>query len=207
MVELIQKMIKAAAAKLDEAQRHHMAYVAARNKFIEDERMVKELNALKESYKHYIDYNDGMPDVHYVIRAGRKWVLYRWERGRCGETAAKAERDFLQALKEESKLTSVKSKAFDLENVGLELALVYQLQERLDDCEKILVLSWTARSQKTLTQTLQSAQPTDSRQYSYSGKSLTKQINSAAEHYSARGDFLERPSFTPHHFATRHRHL
>ena len=71
-VELIQKMLKAADAKLDEAQRHHMAYMTARNKFIEDERKFKKLKPLKESFGQNIDYDDSMPDAHYVIHARRK---------------------------------------------------------------------------------------------------------------------------------------
>jgi hypothetical protein len=133
--------------------------------------------------------------------------LYLWEWKLFEDSAAKAERGYLQALKEASKLTPVQSKILDLDYVGVSLAVVYGMQLKFDESEKFLrsvidgSAQQTASPQKTVQPQIVPTLPqcfehlTSSRHYSYSGTGLTKhirskrQINYAAEYCSAEGAF------------------
>lgn len=61
----------------------------------------------------------------------RGWKLF------C-DNAGKAERGYLQALKEARKPTPIQSKILDLDDVKVNLAEAYLIQEKYDESEKFL---------------------------------------------------------------------
>jgi len=79
-----------------------------------------------------------MPASYFVAKDGRVWMQWHWEYDALRDNTTKAERRFLPALNEALRLISGKSKVPNLDDIRINLALVYKVNYRFDESEKIL---------------------------------------------------------------------